>query len=256
MEKPPVLITGASSGIGFAFAEAFAAEGHPLVCLSRTEGALAGWKDRHSASLLFIPCDLGKAAEISRVFAVLKDRGIVPRILVNNAGFANFGEFITVAPERQSELIDLNIRGLTLMTRAFLDQAGIAPGIRILNVASMAGLLPGPWIAVYAASKAFVYSFSQALASELRPRGIQVSVLCPADVKTGFQQRAGIVGGTLNLGGPEELVKKALPRFFRGRRVIMPGAGLSMMRFALRFLPESTVADSLYAARKSLTKEE
>ncbi|MEI8203715.1 MAG: SDR family NAD(P)-dependent oxidoreductase, partial [Bacteroidota bacterium] len=153
---------------------------------------------------------------------------------------------------KQMDLIDLNIQALTLMSKLFIEQSENFQNARILNVSSMAGLLPGPFISVYAASKAYVFSFSMALASELKSRNIQVSVLCPADVKTNFQRNAGIVTEKLKLSDAALMVRKVYNDFMNGKRVIIPEKRLRFLKFILMFIPESVLSDSIYKKRKKL----
>lgn len=258
MENEFVVITGASSGIGLEFAKRFARDGYSLILVSRREELLKeiqeNLKCNFGVEVHYFACDLTDSEKIRPLFQFLLS--FKPTILVNNAGFANFGEFACIELEKQLELIDLNIKALTMMTKLFLELHQEPRNLRILNVSSMAGLLPGPYISVYAASKAYVYSFSQSLASELQSRDVQVSVLCPSDVRTGFQERAGISHTGLKMSTPEAMVTTAYKSFMRGKRVIIPSKMMSLMKSILKILPESRVADSIYRQRSRLEKNE
>jgi short-subunit dehydrogenase len=251
-----VILSGASSGIGLEFAKTFAKNGYNLVLIARTEKVLRQIQDDLQSAYkiqgLIVPGDLAEEKFIKSFYKLLKDMRIAPKILINNAGFANYGKFVDVDIDKQMDLIDLNIKSLTLMTKLFLEQLPSTQGARILNVSSMAGLIPGPYISVYAASKAYIYSFSQSVASELKEKGIQVSVLCPADIKTNFQARAGIASSKLKLIAPEKLVAAAYPEFMKGKRVIIPNRNSRFLKLMLRFFPENQVVDSIYKQRETL----
>ncbi|MBN2510448.1 MAG: SDR family NAD(P)-dependent oxidoreductase [Spirochaetales bacterium] len=257
-KKDFVMISGASSGIGLELSKVFAKNGFNLLLISRTEHALALLRNEieaeHHTDVRIFAYDLQNIENIEYIFRILKNENISPRILINNAGFANYGEFMNVNIQKQMELIDLNVKSLTFMTWMFLNQLNDTEGARILNVSSMAGLLPGPYIPVYAASKSYVYSFSQAIASELKPKGVAVSVLCPADVRTGFQKTAGIESSKLRMMEPKELAVIAYKEFMNGKRLIIPKMKLRLLKCLLKCLPEKAVADSLYNARKQLKK--
>lgn len=252
-ENGYVIVTGASSGIGLEFAKIYAKNGYNLVLISRTEKALSDVRDsiqkNDNVRISIFPCDLREIENVKSFYIFLKNENISPRILINNAGFANFGRFSDANITKQMELIDLNIRSLTFMTKMFLDQLSDYANVRILNVSSIAGLLPGPFISVYAASKAYVYSFSQSIASELKSKGIQVSVFCPADVKTDFHKRAGIENLKIRMADPEEIVKKAYWEFMSGKRVIIPQTGMRLLRFSLSLFSETKVADTIEKQR-------
>lgn len=251
-----VLVTGASSGMGLEFAKIFARRGYDLVLVARTEQALEIARDEiqksGSVRVRIFPGDLKDMENVKFLFSYLGKEKIAPKILINNAGFANFGRFWEVDITQQMELVDVNMKSLTLMTRLFLDQLPNDQGMRILNVSSMAGLIPGPFISVYAASKAYVYWFSQSLASELKSPGIQVSVFCPGDVKTNFYQRAGMgdLKVKLKLIDPTIIVEKAVHEFMAGKRVIIPQVEMRFLRFFLGLFSDAAVADKMVRQRK------
>ena len=193
--KPVTLITGASAGIGAALARKFAAKGHDLVLVARREAELAALADEIAAKgrprPISVPLDLTRIDAPIRVSHELGSRGLEPAIVVNNAGFGLLGLAAELDRAEQLAMIDLNVRALTDLSLRFIDSLARHKG-GILNVASVAGFLPGPGMAVYYASKAYVLSFSEALHRELAPRGVRVSVLCPGPVPTEFQARAGM----------------------------------------------------------------
>ncbi len=188
-----MLITGASSGIGAELARLAAKNGHDLALVARGKAALDALADEIAASgrprPLVFACDLGKAEAIEAFVGELTRAGAEPEFLVNNAGYGVLGAAADNDREEQLGIIDLNVRALTDLCLRFVEPLARNKG-RILNTASLAGFMPGPEMAVYYASKAYVLSFSQALGHELAPRGVSVTALCPGPVPTGFQARA------------------------------------------------------------------
>ena len=193
--RPITLITGASAGIGAALAQVFAAHDHELVLVARREQRLLALADaiaaRGGQRPVVLPIDLARADVADRIGSELAARGLEPDIVVNNAGFGLVGRAAELDRAEQLGMIDINVRALTDLSLAFVDSLERHRG-GILNVASIAGFLPGPGMAVYHATKAFVLSFSEALHAELAPRGVRVTALCPGPVPTEFQARAGI----------------------------------------------------------------
>jgi short-subunit dehydrogenase len=243
--KPVSLITGASSGIGADLARVFAAHGHELVITARRDSALAALADEIAASgrprPTIVVADLTARDSVAKIEAELAARGLEPQHVVNNAGFGLAGAAATLDRSDQLAMVDLNVRALTELSLAFVDSVVRHRG-GILNVASVAGFLPGPGMAVYYASKAYVISFSEALAAELADRGVRVTALCPGPVATGFQARAG-----LRAGGIGESSVLALPArrvaeigyasFMRGQRVAIAGAGNRAAMLFARLVP-------------------
>jgi short-subunit dehydrogenase len=176
------LITGASAGIGAALAQEFAAHGHDLVLVARREQALDVVADAIAASgrprPTVLRADVARADAAQEIATALAGRDLEPDTIVNNAGFGLIGAAGNLDRAEQLAMIDLNVRALTDFSLAFLDSLERRKG-GILNVASIAGFLPGPGMAVYYATKAYVISFSEALHQELKPRGVRVTVLCP-----------------------------------------------------------------------------
>ena len=181
--KPVTLITGASAGIGTELARVFAANGHELMLVARREDRLIALADEIAASgkprPTVLALDLERRDAAARIAAELTAQGLEPANVVNNAGFGLAGDAATLDRDEQLGMIDLNIRTLTELSLAFVDSLARHNG-GILNVASVAAFLPGPGMAVYYATKAYVLSFSEALHRELHRRGIRVTALCPA----------------------------------------------------------------------------
>src|SRR2546423_2712909 len=199
-KRPITLITGASAGIGAALAHEFAAHGHELVLVARREQALDALADGIAAKGVarptVLPADLGHGDAAQVIAAALERRGLEPDVVVNNAGFGLVGAADTLDRADQLAMIDVNVRALTELSLAFIDSLERRRG-GILNVASIAAFMPGPGMAVYYASKAYVLSFSEALHQELKSRGVRVTVLCPGPVATEFHARAGIAENVL-----------------------------------------------------------
>jgi short-subunit dehydrogenase len=245
--NPVTLITGASSGIGAELARVFAAHGHDLVVTARREAALAGLADEIGASgrprPTIIAADLTARDAVTRIAAELSARGLEPQHVVNNAGFGLAGAAASLDRADQLAMVDVNVHALTELSLAFVDGLVRHRG-GILNVASIAGFLPGPGMAIYYASKAYVISFSEALAAELAPRGVRVTALCPGPVATGFQARAGLRPGGIGEGSALALPARRVAEigyagFMRGKRVVIAGAGNRAAMVVARLIPHA-----------------
>lgn len=240
-----VLITGASGGIGEALAKRFAADGYDLVLVARSEpklDLLAGdLATGHGVRVMFVPLDLGEPGAGERLQTEVSRLGRQVDVLVNNAGYGLLGRFVALDHVDQLKMIDLNVRTLTDLTRVFLP-AMIGQGRGgVLNVASTAAFQPGPLMAVYYATKAYVLSFSQALNAELKGTGVHVTAVCPGPVATGFQERGGVEGINLLKFVPVMTADRAAARAyaaFRARRsVAVPGIVNRLLAVAANFTP-------------------
>jgi hypothetical protein len=242
--KAVTLITGASAGIGAELARVFAAHGHELVLVARREDRLAALADGIAKAggqrPTVLSVDLERRDAVSGLAADLSSRGLEPAIVVNNAGFGLVGPADVLSRDEQLAMIDLNVRALTELSLTFAESAARHRG-GILNVASIAAFMPGPGMAVYYASKAYVLSFSEALHQELADRGVRVTALCPGPVPTEFQARAGLGDRMPNvLSLPAERVARiGYDGFMRGKRVVVAGTGNRIAAFVLRFLPNT-----------------
>jgi hypothetical protein len=245
--RPVTLITGASSGIGADLARVFAAHGHDLVLTARREAELNALAAEIAASgrarPLVLPLDLVQRDAVARLAAALQANGVEPDTVVNNAGFGLAGAAAALDRDDQLAMIDLNMRTLTELSLVFVDSLVRHRG-GILNVASIAGFLPGPGMAVYYASKAYVLSFSEALHEEFRPRGVRVTALCPGPVATGFQVRAGLRPGGVGEGGPLALPARRVAEIgyaglVRGKRVVVAGLGNRLAVFFMGLMPHA-----------------
>jgi len=242
---PITLITGASAGIGAELARVFAAHGHELVLVARREDRLAALAAEIAATGRTRPTvlaiDLTQRDAVCRVAAELTSRGLEPAIVVNNAGFGLAGSAAVLSRDEQLAMIDLNVRALTELSLAFVESLARHRG-GILNVASVAAFLPGPGMAVYYATKAYVLSFTEALHRELASRGVKVTALCPGPVPSEFQARAGLRldRAQRRLSLPADRVAQIGYRgFMRGKRVVIAGIGNRIAVFLVRLIPNA-----------------
>ncbi len=258
--RPVTVITGASAGIGVALARIFARNGYELALVARREDRLRQLADEIAATgaprPIVIVADLLQAGAARQIGETLAARGAEPQFVVNNAGFGLVGVAAQRDRDEQLAMIDLNVRSLTELSLAFVGSLERHRG-GILNVGSMAGFLPGPGMAVYYATKAYVLSFSEALHSELKPRGIKVTVLCPGPVPTEFAARAGISAG-LAPGILTQSAASVAAAGFRGlmagQRVVVPGLANKLVTILIRIVPRRLLlrlVDSRQSRRRS-----
>jgi short-subunit dehydrogenase len=247
--RQTALITGASGGIGLELARLFAAGGYDLVLVARSAGRLeelAGeLRSRHGVTARVMAKDLARPESPEEIFRELEAAGVAVDVLVNNAGLGTFGPFAETDLGKELEELQLNVVTLTHLTKKFLPGMLARRRGGVLNVASTAGFQPGPWMAVYYATKAYVISFSEALAEELGGTGVTVSVLCPGPTETGFQQRAGmetskLFSGLLKVAGAAPVARAGYEGFRAGKRVVIPGllnkVGVQSIRLTPRAL--------------------
>ena len=222
------LITGASGGIGEAFARKLAAEKHNLVLAARSENKLHELCDelmlKNKITAHYVALDLTEKDSAEKLFAETEKHNYEIEWLINNAGFGSMGDFARLDYEKETGMIDLNIRALVALSHLYLKGMRERKSGVIINVASTAGFQPIPFMATYAATKAFVNSFSEAIAEENRPHGITVTALCPGPTDTNFFEAAG--AEPLKAKGmetPEEVVETALAAVKSGRTIIVSG---------------------------------
>jgi short-subunit dehydrogenase len=244
------LITGASSGIGTELARVFASNGHRLALVARRADrltALAAEIAAGGAAPVVIVCDLEQPDAGDRIAAALAAAGVEVEYLVNNAGFGLFGRAIELDRAEQLGMIAVNVSAMTDLSLRFSDQLIRHRG-GILNIGSIAGFMPGPGMAVYYASKAYVLSFSEALRHELAPRGVRVTVVCPGPVPSEFQSRAGFEPGfdsaILNVS-TSDVAKAGYRGLMANKRVVLPGLGIKIVPFLLRFFPRGFVLEAV-----------
>jgi len=241
------LITGASAGIGTELARVFASNGHRVALVARRADRLKTLSGEITAAggaaPIVISCDLEQSDAGDKIAAALTAEGVEVEFVVNNAGFGLFGNAIEMDRVEQLGIIALNIRAVTDLSLRFSDQLIRHRG-GILNVGSIAGFLPGPGMAVYYASKAYVLSFSEALRRELAPRGVRVTVLCPGPVPSEFQARAGFAPGfdsaVLNVSA-SDVAQAGYRGLMADKRAVLPGFGIKMVPFLLRLFPRGFI---------------
>jgi uncharacterized protein len=242
------LITGASSGIGKALAENFAAAGYNVILSARNAATMedhaADLQKRHNVTAAIIPADLETPTGPAQLHAEIKRRGITLTALVNNAGYGTYGIFQETALSRELAMMQVNMSAVVALTKLFLPDLLATRG-KILNLSSTAAFQPGPYMAVYYASKAFVLSFSEAIAAELADTGVTVTALCPGPTASGFQNRADMNHSKLVKGKTfptsEEIARKGFRAMQRGQRVYIPGLKNWLLAQVPRFSPRSLV---------------
>ena len=243
-----VLITGASGGIGYELAKRFARDHHNLVLVARSGDKLAQVArelEAYGVTVKTIALDLAEPPAPKFLFDQLQREGIAVDILINNAGFGAFGEFAQMPDEQIHGQISLNIMALTQLAKLFIPPMLARHSGRIMNVASTAGFQPGPLMAVYYATKAYVISFSEAIANELRGSGITVTCFCPGATHTGFAKRAGNDNSRLfkQLGAmsAESVALDGYRAVMEGRTLAISGAHNWVVAQSTRFAPRKLV---------------
>ena len=246
--RQTVLITGASGGIGYELAKLFARDHHNLVLVARSADKLAQVATELQAqgvTVKTIALDLATPPAPKFLFDQLQSAGIAVDILINNAGYGAFGDFAQMPEEEILGQINLNITALTQLTRLFLPSMVQRRSGRIMNVASTAGFQPGPLMAVYYATKAYVISFSEAIANELRNTGVTVTCFCPGATHTGFAKRAGTEKSRLfkQLGAmsAEKVALDGYRAVMEGRTLAISGVHNWLVAESTRFAPRKMV---------------
>jgi short-subunit dehydrogenase len=240
------LVTGASSGIGAAFARALRARGDALVLVARRADRLQALAAElgPEGDVLAVPLDLTDRGAGERLQRTLVERGLEPDLLVNNAGLGHTGRFHEEPATAVLGMVDLNVRAVVELTRRFLPGMVARGGGRIINVVSTAAFQPVPYMTVYAASKAFLLSFTEGLAAELEGTGVMVQALCPGLTETEFQQVAGTDKVLFNRTGAmtaEAVVAASLAALDRGTLRVVPGWSNRLVVGAQRLVPRGVV---------------
>ncbi|MBW4038466.1 MAG: SDR family oxidoreductase [Acidobacteria bacterium] len=253
------LITGASSGLGEAFARQLAAQGANLVLVARSEDTLnrlaETLRGETRVQITVLPTDLSSAAEVDRLIAEIQNRALRIDILINNAGLGVFENFLDTQLTEQVEQVDVNVRALIALTHAF------APGMvemhrgGVINIASTAAFQPLAGAAVYAASKAFVLFFSEALSLELDKTGVTVTAACPGPVATRFFARMNPRLQAREMDQPAHVVSDILRGFEQRKRVVYPGKLTNRLgTWGARFLPRNMILRLAVATTKKLNQ--
>ena len=253
------LITGASSGIGLELANVFARNGYDLVLVARREDKLLALQStleaRYGIRAKVLCADLSEPNAPGELFDALQEEKVTIDILVNNAGFATYGEFAQTDLDTELQLLQVNIAALTHLTKLFLPPMLERKRGKILNVASIAAFQPGPLMAVYYASKAYVLSFSEALSEELDGSGVSVTCLCPGTTTSGFQERAAMQSSKLVQGAlmsAATVANRGYRALMRGQRVSVPGTKNRLFTLAPRILPRSWSAKIVKRAQEEM----
>ncbi len=243
------LLTGASSGIGLEMAKILAAKKHNLIIVARSLDKLESLKNelkqKHDIDIVVIQKDLAQPGSAQELYNDVREKNLHVDTLINNAGFSQQDAFKDIPLQREQDMMQLNMVTLVELTKLFLPHMLEKKKGNILNVASTAAYLPGPYMAVYYASKAFVRNFSEAVATELQGTGVTVTALCPGITQTGFQKEAGAQHLTRG-GAPSidaiEVARQAIEGIESGRRIVIPGILNQFMMFATRLLPRKFMA--------------
>ena len=248
MTPNTALVTGASSGIGAELAELFAADGDDVVLVARREKRLQELatriEDEHGVTATVVPMDLTEADADLRLFEEVEKRDIEVHTLVNNAGFTTFGRFDATGIDDDQRMIDLNVTAVTRLTKRFVAPMVERGDGAVLNTSSMAGIAPTPTQAVYAATKAYILSFSESIGHELEDEGVTVTALCPGPVDTEFlelegMEDSGVENGSLN--DPASVAEAGYEGLKKGKRVVIPSTKMRTLAQLKRLLPRRKV---------------
>lgn len=256
MSKQRALVTGASGGIGLALARKLAHEGWDLALVARSREKLEAVADELRAGgtdVAVFQSDLSTVDAPAKLVSAIEEAGLQIAMLVNNAGFATFGLFADLPLDREVALVNLNVGAVVQLSRLLLPQMISRGGGYILNVASTASFQPGPLMADYYASKAYVLHFSEALANELAGSGVTVTALCPGPTESGFQERANMEKSKLLKNGmmsAERVAELGYRGLTKGRTVVVPGFRNKLLSKSYRFVPRSLVAKVVRAMQE------
>ena len=238
--RPVTLITGASAGLGAEFARQCSARGEALVLLARRRDRLEALKAQLGGEVHVFAADLALPGAARDLVAQMEGQGLAITTLINNAGFGLAGRFDAQPAERQSEMIALNVLALTELCRAVLPAMLARRSGGILNVASTAAFQPGPNMAVYYATKAFVLSLTEALHQEAKGKGVRISALCPGPVETEFFDVANVHGMLRKMAADApSVVRAGLRGLDRNKAVVVPGLGNKALSQGHRFVPRA-----------------
>lgn len=248
------LITGASSGIGADMARILSRRGYDLILVARNKERLEKLKQELTTSVQIISLDLSSTFNCMKLYNKVKKQDI--DIVVNNAGFGLFGEFSDTNMDRELDMIDLNIKAVHVLTKVFLQDFKEKDKGYILNVSSSAAFGPGPLMATYYATKAYVLHLTEAICEELRRDGSQVYVgaLCPGPVRTNFNEVAGVQFGVKSLES-YDVAEYAIQKMFAHKTVIIPSGMMKAVAFGRRFLPRRVIARFTYDIQRKKKQE-
>ncbi len=247
------LITGASSGIGLDMAKYLAAKKYELILVARDRKKLEELQEKLPTKVTIIVADLSIEQKIKELYVVIKRENI--DVLINNAGFGNFGYFTETDINNDLEMINTNIKAVHILTKSILKDMEERNSGYILNVASSAAFQPGPLMSTYYATKSYVYQLTEAINYEekKKKKNIYVSVLCPGPVNTNFNNVAGVKFGIKPLKS-SYVAKYAIDEMFKGKMLIIPGFKMRMTKFFERFLSDKALLRMTYKVQKKKTK--
>lgn len=244
MAKQTALITGASGGIGYELAKLFAKDGHDLVLVARNADTLKviadDFQSKHKATVHIVPLNLSNIESANELYYYLQRHHLRVDYLVNNAGSGSYGPFHELSLAETLEMVQLNITALTHLSHLFMKDMVARKFGGILNIASTAAFQPGPFMAVYYASKAYVLSLSEALAAETKRTGVNVSALCPGPARSGVMMDV------------EKVARIGYKGFLKGKAVIVPGFGNKALMKGIRFAPRKITKDTVKFLHESV----
>ncbi|MGL5406706.1 MAG: SDR family NAD(P)-dependent oxidoreductase [Propionibacteriaceae bacterium] len=239
--RQPALITGATSGIGAAFAHEFARRDHDLILVARREAELHALasvlKQDYGVTSLVLPCDMSAPAARKQLITDIELQTSSITVLVNNAGYGDIGSFIDADPAKTTGMIELNCQALTELTHAFLPKMVASGQGTVINVASTAAFQAIPQMSTYAATKAYVLSFTQALAYETRNSSVRVTAICPGPTDTAFFEVAGAPTAMSHRRSPKQVVATALRAIEKGKPVAVDGLANRLGAFLGHHIP-------------------
>ena len=240
-----VLITGASSGIGKSIANTYAKMGYDLILVARDKEKLELVKEENGNVVYVELCvmDLTDIDNCKKLYNMYRDIDI----LINNAGMGKFGEFVDIDLDDELKMIDINVRSMHTLMKLYLDDMVKKDRGMILNVASIAGFMPGPLMSTYYATKNYVVSLSEGVREELRKKksNVKISILCPGPVKTNFDNVAG-VSFSLRGKSSDDVARYAIDKFSKGKFYIVPGIDIKILRFISGIVPNSLISKVVY----------
>jgi short-subunit dehydrogenase len=257
--KTYTLITGASGGIGYDLAKLSAADGRNLILVARSADKLnqlaESLRKSNRSEVITISVDLSDEAEVEKLISEITVKNLQVDTLINNAGSGDFGDFAKADLGKNLEMIRLNISSLTQLSHFALQGMLKSGSGRIMNVASTAAFMPGPGMAVYYASKAYVLSFSEALTRELKGTGVSVTTLCPGPTDTSFASAAGLGKSLMHRMLPPAtsagVAKAGYKAMMKGKAILIPGFMNKLSAMTPRFSPRSMVRNMIYGIHKS-----
>ncbi|PIV90805.1 short-chain dehydrogenase [Candidatus Gracilibacteria bacterium CG17_big_fil_post_rev_8_21_14_2_50_48_13] len=262
-EREVALVTGGTQGIGLECAKILAAEGYDLILVGRdkekAERACALIQKNFSVSATPLPQDLKEIDAPQKIFDAVHAMGVHVSLLINNAGFGIQGDFATTQLDYEIGMMRLNMETVVRLTKLFLPDMIARRSGKILNVASTAAFQAGPYMSIYCATKAFVLSFSEALAEEQRGKNITVTALCPGPTKTGFQANAHLEELAPKQGSaadPFVVASAGIHGLMSGRAVVVPGFKNTFLIFMERFLPRRSVVRAAAKVLKKMAQKE